>query len=891
MFRKSLSMVLVAVVVGLLGALSVSLVAVAQGGASAERSFSSASVAQEGRVTVMITATGYGLAGGVTETLPAGFIYVESSLPESQVAETGQDVRFTLQGETSFTYIVTASRTPASYTFSGTLRDIDRQDHTVGGASSVTVEAAQGGASAERSFSSASVAQEGRVTVTITATGYGLAGGVTETLPAGFIYVESSLPESQVAETGQDVRFTLQGETSFTYIVTASRTPASYTFSGTLRDIDRQDHTVGGASSVTVEAAQGGASAERSFSSASVAREGRVTVTITATGYGLAGGVTETLPAGFIYVESSLPESQVAETGQDVRFTLQGETSFTYIVTASRTPASYTFSGTLRDIDRQDHTVGGASSVTVEAAQGGASAERSFSSASVAQEGRVTVTITATGYGLAGGVTETLPAGFIYVESSLPESQVAETGQDVRFTLQGETSFTYIVTASRTPASYTFSGTLRDIDRQDHTVGGASSVTVEAAQGGASAERSFSSASVAQEGRVTVTITATGYGLAGGVTETLPAGFIYVESSLPESQVAETGQDVRFTLQGETSFTYIVTASRTPASYIFSGTLRDIDRQDHTVGGASTVTVEGPTARRSFSSASVAREGRVTVTITATGYGLAGGVTETLPAGFIYVESSLPESQVAETGQDVRFTLQGETSFTYIVTASRTPASYTFSGTLRDIDRQDHTVGGASSVTVAARRPSSGGGGGGGQQDDPTATPTPAPTATPTPAPTATPTPAPTATPTPAPTATPTPAPTATPTPAPTAMPTPAPTATPTPAPTATPTTAPAPTPTPAPTATPTTAPAPTPTPAPTATPTTAPAPTPTPAPTATPTTATPTTAPAPTPTPAPTATPEEEGGGFPGWVIVVIVLAVGALLIVGVGFLRSRRR
>ena len=79
------------------------------------------------------------------------------------------------------------------------------------------------------------------------------------------------------------------------------------------------------------------------------------------------------------------------------------------------------------------------------------------------------------------------------------------------------------------------------------------------------------------------------------MTETLPSDFSYVNSSLDDSQVTELANNqVRFTLQGDTSFTYTVTASDTPGDYDFSGTLRDADRMDHTVGGAVTVTVEAP---------------------------------------------------------------------------------------------------------------------------------------------------------------------------------------------------------------------------------------------------------------------------------------------------------
>ncbi|MCY4581236.1 MAG: hypothetical protein OXE50_00320, partial [Chloroflexi bacterium] len=418
--------------------------------------------------------------------------------------------------------------------------------------------------------------------------------------------------------------------------------------------------------------AQTNPSATRSFDSTSVASGGTLVVTIAASGYGQAGGVTETLPAGFAYVSSSLDTSQVNVNGQQVRFTLQGDTSFTYTVTASSTPGSHTFSGTLRDFARDDHTVGGASSVTVEAAstatpepsptaspQGPApSASRAFSSSSVVAGAAVTVTVTAANYGQAGGVTETLPAGFAYVSSSLDANQVNVSGQTVRFTLQGDTSFTYSVTASSTPVSYTFSGTLRDFDRNDHTVGGASSVTVRAAPGSVTprANRAFSSSSVLTGAAVTATITATNYGQAGGVTETLPAGFAYVSSSLDANQVNVSGQTVRFTLQGDTSFTYTVTASSMPGSYTFSGTLRDFDRNDHTVGGASRITVRAapgsptPSARRSFSPASVAQGGEVVVAVTVANYGQAGGGTEKLPAGFAYVSSRLYASQGGRKG-------------------------------------------------------------------------------------------------------------------------------------------------------------------------------------------------------------------------------------------------
>ena len=333
--------------------------------------------------------------------------------------------------------------------------------------------------SATRSFDKTTVEPGGEVVVTIAVANYGQGGGVTETLPGGFTYESSSLAANQIEVTGQDVRFILQGTTSFTYTVAASSTTGSHRFSGTLRDFERDDYDVGGPSSVTVEATAGPTpSATRSFDKTTVEPGGEVVVTIAVANYGQGGGVTETLPGGFTYESSSLAANEIEVTGQDVRFILQGTTSFTYTVAASSTTGSHRFSGTLRDFERDDYDVGGPSSVTVEATAGPTpSATRSFDKTTVEPGGEVVVTIAVANYGQGGGVTETLPGGFTYESSSLAANEIEVTGQDVRFILQGTTSFTYTVAASSTTGSHRFSGTLRDFERDDYDVGGPSSVT------------------------------------------------------------------------------------------------------------------------------------------------------------------------------------------------------------------------------------------------------------------------------------------------------------------------------------------------------------------------------------------------------------------------------
>ena len=348
------------------------------------------------------------------------------------------------------------------------------------------------------------------------------------------------------------------------------------------------------------------------------------------------------------------------------------------------------------------------------------SATRSFDETTVEPGENVTVTIIAGDYGGVGAVTEILPEGFSYVTSDLDTEQVTEVdARTVRFTLRGDSRFTYTVTASSEEGSHIFSGTLRDDARQDHTVGGATRVTVKAVapppDEGPSATRSFDETTVEPGENVTVIIIAGDYGGVGAVTEILPEGFSYVTSDLDTEQVTEVdARTVRFTLRGDSRFTYTVTASSEEGSHIFSGTLRDDARQDHTVGGATRVTVkavapppdEGPSATRSFDETTVEPGENVTVTIIAGDYGGVGAVTEILPEGFSYVTSDLDTEQVTEVdARTVRFTLRGDSRFTYTVTASSEEGSHIFSGTLRDDARQDHTVGGATRVTVKAVAP------------------------------------------------------------------------------------------------------------------------------------------------------------------------------------------
>ena len=138
MLRGMLAVMMVAAITGALGLFGTAPVA-AQVSASATRSFSPATVAPGGQVTVTINAANYGPSGSVTERLPQGFNYASSSLDSERVDVDPQQVIFTLKGETSFTYTVTAPSATGPYTFSGTLSDSERNEYAVGGAARVTV--------------------------------------------------------------------------------------------------------------------------------------------------------------------------------------------------------------------------------------------------------------------------------------------------------------------------------------------------------------------------------------------------------------------------------------------------------------------------------------------------------------------------------------------------------------------------------------------------------------------------------------------------------------------------------------------------------------------------------------------------------------------------------
>ena len=334
-------------------------------------------------------------------------------------------------------------------------------------------------------------------------------------------------------------------------------------------------------------------SATRSLGASSVETGAELEIEISVSGLGGAGQVRETLPDGFSFVRSD-GESATVD-GQTVRFIVLGdEATFSYTVTASAA-GTYEFSGTIVDFDKDERNVGGDSSIEVtgiEVPVPTFGAERSIPRSAVSSGEHVTVSIAASAYGAAASVVENVPAGLSYTSSSLSSAAVNVGEDSLRFTLLGENSFSYTLTAGE-PGDYTISGTITDLDKVALDITGDDSVTVSAAVP-ATASRSFAAGFVEPEGEIAVTIAAAGYGPAAQIVETLPEGFTYVSTDLPGGATNTAGQSVTFVILGEDSFTYTVTAPADTGVYAFSGTLSDIDQTEIEIGGAADLHVGNP---------------------------------------------------------------------------------------------------------------------------------------------------------------------------------------------------------------------------------------------------------------------------------------------------------
>ena len=109
-----------------------------------------------------------------------------------------------------------------------------------------------------------------------------------------------------------------------------------------------------------------------------------------------------------------------------------------------------------------------------------------------------------------------------------------------------------------------------------------------------SASRTFRQNWAAPGGELRVTITASNYGAFGQVVETLPDGFTFKSATLPSSQIEQEAQVVRFNLFGDSSVNYVVTVPTREGRYIFTGVIRNADRQERRVTGHTQLRVGPP---------------------------------------------------------------------------------------------------------------------------------------------------------------------------------------------------------------------------------------------------------------------------------------------------------
>ena len=428
MISKSLPLLVVVAVVGLVGLLASYSPVAAQQPILRSLSHSQVSPGDELTVTISDLALSPTGIGQILETVPDGFTYVTGSAiilsPSPPASGPGPELRlegvngrvheFNLVAVDSFRYklSVDANAPIGRQHFEGVFRPDDEQ---VAGQDEIEVVAVVTpdpspspspeptpdtgtGSDYSRSLPSSDLEPGDEFDVTITGIGLGEARGrnigtVEETLPDGFSYVSGSAEvvtggdgaEVDVTSTsGQVIIFSMLEVDSFTYKVSvgAGVGDGSHQFSGAFVDFLLTRTPIGGDTSVTVTAPEPPESGlRRAFPTGEIAAGDSVTVTITGIGLGEARGrnigtVEETLPDGFEYVSGSATvvtggngaEVDVTSTsGQTVTFSMLEVDSLAYDVTvgADVSDGTYRFTGAFVDFLLVRTAIGGDSSLRV----------------------------------------------------------------------------------------------------------------------------------------------------------------------------------------------------------------------------------------------------------------------------------------------------------------------------------------------------------------------------------------------------------------------------------------------------------------------------------------------------------------------------------------------
>jgi hypothetical protein len=199
----------------------------------------------------------------------------------------------------------------------------------------------------------------------------------------------------------------------------------------------------------------------------------------------------------------------------------------------------------------------------------------------------------------------------------------------------------------------------------------------------------------------------------GTVVETPPDGFTYMSSSLDTNAVHVYGptNTIEFKLTKDKYFTYSVALRYhdiEEGTYTFHGILKR-SKKEYVIGGDTEIMLAEPeeeddaepTATRTLPEEPIAVGERFTIEIEASHYGYFGNVVETLPKRFVYGDySGLTPGSVEAKDNTVEFTLRGEPSFAYTVTAPDTEGTYTFSGILKDEEKKEYDIEGDTEIVV-----------------------------------------------------------------------------------------------------------------------------------------------------------------------------------------------
>ncbi|NAT10621.1 hypothetical protein C4E22_03615 [ANME-1 cluster archaeon AG-394-G06] len=223
----------------------------------------------------------------------------------------------------------------------------------------------------------------------------------------------------------------------------------------------------------------------------------------------------------------------------------------------------------------------------------------------------------------------------------------------------------------------------------------------------ATATRTLPAEPVSADESFFVEIEVSDYGNLGKVLETLPEGFRYQKSSLDHKFVNDnvSTNSVEFLLVDVTSFTYTVRAPDVMGTYMFTGILKGTKNKCE-VGGDMEIVVEEaeddaePVATRTLPEELVSVGEVFTTELETSHYGYFGKVVETLPDGFVYEDSTLNPESIEVEDETVEFTLEGEPSFTYTVTAPDEEDTYTFEGILIDEEKEEYDIGGDNEIVV-----------------------------------------------------------------------------------------------------------------------------------------------------------------------------------------------